>query len=46
MAELLKTIQAGDLEKNIEEIVKNIGLKLPEESGGSSIGITLYILVL
>eukprot|EP00026_Physarum_polycephalum_P013224 Phypoly_transcript_13604.p1 GENE.Phypoly_transcript_13604~~Phypoly_transcript_13604.p1 ORF type:complete len:336 (+),score=80.11 Phypoly_transcript_13604:43-1008(+) len=36
MSELLKNFQAGDLEKNIEEIVKNIGLKLPE--GESSQG--------
>lgn len=38
MGELLKNLQEGDLEKNIEEIVKNIGLKLPEESGSSSGG--------
>lgn len=38
MADLLKTFQSGDLEKNIEEIVKNIGLKLPEDAGGSSSG--------
>lgn len=43
MADILTKIQTGDLEKNIEEIVKNMGgLELPEEGEnggeGSSTG--------